>query len=200
VGELFTEALDAAGGRGAVDRALRNPPGAGAETMDAARYLRGDRPRKVAGPAAPAGDRVLKHNDLGALRWLLLLAERIPAADALRAVDGWAGDAYLVSEHQGRVCVKADFAGARPADTDGMAAALGRWAATMPAAGGAEVSRRGGIVELASCDPGAAAPTMAGPSVAGSHVDEAMKLLTDRAGAFVTAVDDGEARVSPPTR
>ena len=70
----------------------------------------------VAAPAA-AGDRVAKHNVFGELRWLLVLAERVPAADALRAADGWAGDAYLVYEHQGRVCVKADFGGARPAES-----------------------------------------------------------------------------------
>ncbi|HYT40106.1 MAG TPA: hypothetical protein VEN99_11375, partial [Acidimicrobiia bacterium] len=210
VGEPFADALDAGDGRSAVDRALRDPPRAEADIMDAVRYLRGDRPRKVAAPVAPPGARVAKRNDLGELRWLLLLAERIPAGDALQAADGWAGDAYLVYEAGGRMCVKADFDGARPAEgdrgagavssQDRMAAALGRWAATMPAAAGAAVSRRGALVELASCDPGPAALSAsgtAGPPPAESHVDEAMKLLTDRASAFVAAVDDGEAHVSP---
>jgi hypothetical protein len=198
VGEPFTEALDGAGGRAAVDRALRHPPPAEAEVMDAARYLRGDRPRKVVAPAVTAGDRVAKRNDLGALRWLLLLAERIPAADALKAVDGWDGDSYLVYEQGGRVCVKADFEGVGPADNDTMAAALGRWAEAMPAAASASVTRPGRVVEVASCDPGAAA--LPGPSAPGSHVDEAMKLLTDRAAAFVTSVDDSQAHVVSPRR
>jgi hypothetical protein len=195
VGEPFVEALDGADGRQGVDRALRTPPPAEAEVMDAARYLRGDRPRNVPVPAPPAGMRVVKRNDLGALRWLLVLAERIPAADALQAVDGWDGDSYLVYEQGGRVCVKADFAGVGRSATDGMAAALDRWTANMPAASGATVTRPGAVVELASCDPGATA--LPGPSTPDSHVDEAMKLLTDRAGAFVTAVDNGEAHVSP---
>lgn len=194
VGEPFVEALDGADGRQGVDRALRTPPPAEAEVMDAARYLRGDRPRNVPVPAPPAGMRVVKRNDLGALRWLLVLAERIPAADALQAVDGWDGDSYLVYEQGGRVCVKADFAGVGRSATDGMAAALDRWTAAMPAASGAAVTRPGAVVELASCDPGVAALPDPTP---GSHVDEAMKLLTDRAGAFVTAVDNGEAHVSP---
>jgi hypothetical protein len=121
------------------------------------------------------------------------LAERIPAADALKAVDGWDGDSYLAYEQGGRMCVKADFMGVRPADTDTMAAALDQWAAAMPAGGGAAVTRSGPVVELASCDPGATA--LPGPSTPGSRVDEAMKLLTDRAGAFVTAVDGGQAHV-----
>jgi hypothetical protein len=70
VGAPFTEALDGTGGRAAVDRALRDPPPAEAEFMDPARYLRGDRPRKVAAPAVTAGARVARRNDLGALRFL----------------------------------------------------------------------------------------------------------------------------------
>jgi hypothetical protein len=54
LGEPFTEVLDAAGGRSAVDRALKSPPGAMGEIIDAARYRRGDHPEKVAEPAAPA--------------------------------------------------------------------------------------------------------------------------------------------------
>ena len=184
-------------GRQAVDRALRTPPPAVAEIMDAARYLRGERPRKVPAPAAPAGDRVVKRNDLGALRWLLLLAERIRAADALRAAGGWAGDAYLAYEHQGRLCVKADIAGLRPAADDEIEEAVARWAKAMPAASRATVSRRGDVVELASCDPGPAA--VSGPSVPGSHVDEAMKLLTDRADA-AAARGPGEGQATVTSR
>ncbi|HEV7861244.1 MAG TPA: hypothetical protein VGR20_01040, partial [Acidimicrobiia bacterium] len=121
VGESFTAALAANGGRRAVDRALRTPPRSQAHTMQTDRYLRGDRPRKVRSPAVPAGDPVAKRNDLGALRWLLFLAERMPATEALKAVDGWDGDAYVAYRHRGRLCVKADFAGEGRAATDEMA-------------------------------------------------------------------------------
>ena len=83
LGEPFMSALAAAGGRAAVDRAFRFPPVSSEQVMDAARYFRGDRPRPVPSPAVAAGDRIIHRNDLGALRWLLVLAERIPAADAL---------------------------------------------------------------------------------------------------------------------
>jgi len=183
VGESFTEAVAAAGGGAAVDRALQSPPAAVAEIMQPARYLRGDRPRAVPAPTAPAGDRVARRDDLGALKWLLLLAERVPAADALRAADAWGGDAYLAYEDAGRICVKADVAGVAPGADDRLAGVLSAWARAMPAASGASVSHRGGVVGLASCDPGPAA--FPGGSVPHSHVDEAMKLLTDRAAAAV---------------
>ena len=199
VGEAFTGALSAAGGEEAVDRALRTPPPAVADTRDPARYPRGARPGAGPGPAAPAGDRVAKRNDLGELRWLLLLAERIPAADALRAADGWGGDAYVAYEDRGRVCVKADLAGLRPSGADDMARALERWAKTMPAAAGATVSRTGGgLVELASCDPGETA--LPGSAVPGSHVDEAMKRLTDRVGAAADAASAGAGQATVSTR
>jgi hypothetical protein len=185
IGESFTQAVAADGGPAAVDRALKAPPPAVAEIMQPARYLRGDHPRTVQAPAAPPGDRVAKRNDLGALKWLLLLAERIPAADALRAADAWGGDAYVAYEDAGRICVKADVDGAAPGADDGLATALTAWARAMPAASGASVSHRGGVVELASCDPGPAA--FPGGAVKGSHVDEAVKLLTDRAAAAVSA-------------
>jgi hypothetical protein len=68
-----------------------------------------------------------------------------------------------------------------------MARALTAWARAMPPAAGATVAHRGGVVEAASCDPGAGALPMAGGSVPGSHVEEAMKLLTDRAAAGVSS-------------
>jgi hypothetical protein len=195
VGEAFTEVLAADGGEDAVDRALRTPPAAVADTMDPARARRGDRPVPVPVPAAPTGDRVAKRNDLGELRWLLVLAERIPSADALRAADGWAGDAYVAYEHQGRVCVRADVAALRPAAGDELIRALDRWTATMPATAGATVSRTGtGLVEVASCDPGAAA--LPGSEVPGSHVDEAMKLVDDRVAAAAGQPGAKEATVS----
>ena len=195
VGEAFTEVLAAAGGEEAVDRALRAPPWSVAAVIDVARYRRGERPRPVPAPRPPPGDRVARRNDLGELRWLLVLAERIPAADALRAADGWGGDASVAYEHQGRVCVRADYAGTTPAATDEMAGALRRWAGTMPPAAGATVGRTaGGAVEVASCDPGEGA--LSGASVPGSHVDEAVKLLNDRA----TAAADAAGHTTVSTR
>ena len=191
VGEAFTEVLAAHGGEEAVDGALRTPPPAVADAMDPERYRRGDQPLAVAAPAAPAGDRVAKRNVFGELRWLLVLAERVPAADALRAADGWGGDAYLAYEHQGRVCVKAEVAGLRPAATDELARALGRWAKAMPAPAGATAGRRGDVVEVASCDPGEAG--LPGSSVRGSQVDEAVRLLDDRANAAADKAAGGSA-------
>jgi hypothetical protein len=128
----------------------------------------------------PAGAKAVRRNDLGALRWTLVLAERLPAGDAFQAARGWAGDAYRAYEDGGHVCVKAEFAGVDPPATETMAAALGRWAALMPAASGAAVTRRGPTVEVTSCDPGAAA--FPGGAVPGSQADEAMTLIVEAAG------------------
>ena len=93
----------------------------------------------------------------------------------------------------------AGFAGRRPEDGDEMARALDRWAKTMPAAAGATVSRTGGgLVELASCDPGETA--LPGSSVPNSHVDEAMKLLTDRVNAAADAASAGAGQATVSTR
>jgi hypothetical protein len=49
--------------------------------------------------------------DLGAITWYLLLAERLDPRTALRAVDGWGGDSYVIYRSQGRFCVRAAFQG-----------------------------------------------------------------------------------------
>jgi hypothetical protein len=197
VGYPFTDDLAAQAGRAAVDRAFRSPPRAVAYVIDLARYRRGERPAAVTPSPAPAGAKVLRRNDVGELRWMLVLAERLPAGDAFRAAQGWAGDADLAYEASGRVCVKADFAGVAPPATDVMEAALRRWAAAMPPGAGATVTRRPAAVEVASCDPGAAA--FPGGAVAGSQAEEAMTMLVEAAGGGDQPAGAPENAHSAPT-
>lgn len=156
--------------------------------MDVARYLAGDEPLEVETSALEAGDHRIEEADFGTLSWLFMLAERIPAPEALAAADGWGGDAYVAFERDGRVCTLSTFVGDTAADTDEMAQALDRWAAAPSAQ--ASVRRSGSGVELLSCDPGAKASS---PSVAGAGIgaEAAMALLITRANAFAGALDGG---------
>jgi type 1 glutamine amidotransferase len=88
LGEPFVTALVAARGPEAVDDALRHPPASEEQLMDVARFLAGDEPQPVRAPRLQADDRVIDKTDFGTLSWLFLLAERIPAAEALGAADG----------------------------------------------------------------------------------------------------------------
>ena len=193
LGEPFVEALVADGGLRAVDRALRNPPASEEQLMDAARYLEDDQPLPVESPKLAKGDRLIDRADFGTFSWLVMLAERIPARDALVAVDGWGGDAYLAFERQGKVCVRAAFTGDTRRDTDEMAAALDAWARAMPP-GAATISRTGGqpgeaapvVVEVFSCDPGVTAE----PAGAG-QASEVLTLLASRASVFAGVLDSG---------
>jgi hypothetical protein len=189
LGEPFVTALVAARGAKAVDEALRRPPATEEQLMDVRRFLAGDDRRPVKTPRPADGDRVIEERDFGTLSWLFLLAERIPAFDALAAADGWGGDAYLAFERDGKVCTRAAFVGDTAADTDEMTRALDRWATGLPA-GQASVRRSGAAVELSSCDPGleAAGPTLSG---AGSGPEVAMALLATRATTFAGALDGG---------
>ena len=189
LGEPFVTALVAARGPEAVDEALRHPPASEEQLMDVARFLAGDDPRRVDTPDLEAGDELIEEADFGTLSWLFMLAERIPAADARAAADGWGGDAYLVFERDGRVCTRSVFVGDTAVDTDEMAGALQRWAAATP--GEASVARSRSGVELLSCDPGAeasAAPSMSG---VGQGAEAAMALLVTRASTFAAALDGG---------
>jgi hypothetical protein len=198
LGEPFVAALVADGGLRAVDRALRNPPASEEQLMDAAHFLEGDDPLPVHSPKLAKGDRLIDRADFGTFSWLVMLSERIPARDALVAVDGWGGDAYVAFERQGKVCVRAAFTGDRRRDTDEMAAALDAWALAMPP-GAASVSRRGhpgaegasAVVEVFSCDPGPAAE----PAGAG-HTPEVMILLANRASVFAGVLGHGASSVN----
>jgi hypothetical protein len=189
LGEPFVESLVADGGQRALDRALRHPPASEEQLMDPARYLEGDDPLPVDPVELAKGDRLIERADFGTLSWLVMLADRIPATEALAAVDGWGGDTYAAFEHQGKVCVRATFTGDTRQDTEEMATALDGWARAMPP-GAATVSRTdnhaGHQVEVFSCDPGPAAEP-----AGNGHSSEAMTLLVNRASLFAAALGHG---------
>ena len=194
LGEPFVYAIEAAGGRRAVDEALREPPLTEEQLVDATRFLAGEKPKRVTAPKLPEGARLIDDADFGTLTWMFMLSERMPIADALDAVDGWGGDHFISYELDDQICAAVRFAGDTRADTAEMGAALDRWAAAMPAAAEAEVTRAkdGRTVAVTSCDPGpdAESSDCAGGSVA------ALDLLATRAhllGAFLDGGASAEA-------
>lgn len=136
-----------------INKALRTPPRTEEQLLDPYVYLDGDAPLAVERPALGGGEEASEEGDFGALTWFLLLAEHLDPRQALRATDGWGGDAYVAFDRSGRTCVRSAFRGDTPSDTDEMTTALQEWSASVPA-NDASVSRRGDDVVLESCDPG----------------------------------------------
>ncbi len=186
LGGPFVFAIEAAEGRRAVNEALVEPPLTEEQLMDATRFLAGEKPETVTVPKVPKGARLIDDTDFGTLTWMFMLSERMPAADALDAVDGWGGDHFISYELDDQVCAAVRFAGDTRADTAEMGDALDRWAAAMPASAEAELTRAkdGTTLTVTSCDPGPEAESSdsAGGSVA------ALDVLATRAhllGAFI---------------
>ena len=154
VGPPFVATLKAKGGNPAVDEAIKTPPASEAALLDLFTYLKNTTPLTVQPPDLGEGQTKIDASGIGATTWYLMLARRLPAADAIKSIDGWGGDSSLTyTETTGRVCVKARYQGKTSADTDTMAALLDEWVAQSPA-DTALTTRDGSVIELQSCDPG----------------------------------------------
>jgi hypothetical protein len=137
---------------GALDRAFRDPPTTDEQVLDPVAFVQHARAAHVPPPKLDTGDkRQGSPSDFGAFTLYLVLASRLDIATALKAATGWGGDASVGFERAGRECVRVDFRGDRPHDAREIAHALTSWRATLPT-GAATVSRRGGTVELTSCE------------------------------------------------
>ena len=98
---------------------------------------------------------------MGAGWWFAVLASRLDAASSWIVASTWAGDQAVTLLRDDQVCVKATV---RTVDTESLDLwefVLTDWVARGPAASGAAVTRTGGEVMLASCDPGIDADTRA---------------------------------------
>jgi hypothetical protein len=187
LGEPFVDLLAAVGGNEAVDRALKSPPASEEQLLDPFRYLAGDAPLPVAEPALEKGEKRLDGGNFGAFGLYLMLSQRLAARDALKAVDGWGGDNYVYFTRQGRSCVRADFAGDNPGETDQLSDALQAWARAMPP-GAASVVRHDGTVELDACDPGV------GAKIGGPRLADAVSWPVVRTYSAVGAIKAGASQ------
>lgn len=153
LGEGLMEALLLDGGPSRINQAFVEPPTSEEHLLDPFTYLDRDDPIEVPTPALGSGETEADAGDLGAITWYLLLAERLDPRSALRAVDGWGGDSYVIYRSQGRFCVRTAFQGDDVAETAEMERALTAWVDTMPQTSAA-LTRDGPVLTLLSCDPG----------------------------------------------
>lgn len=135
-------------------------------------------------PELPSGAKEVDSGTFGAPSWLFVLAERIPPRVALKAADGWGGDAYVAYERNDRTCVRIDYVGDSRRDVTELQAALRSWVARGPR-GTAHVTTQGKGLRLDSCDPG----RKARPGTGGSQ--DALQLAVARAQIAVEVLPEG---------
>ncbi len=162
LGPSFVNLADA--GRGGlrldrIDAVYRRLPRTSAELFDPITYF--DRASfKSIDPPRIAGSTGRRDDVLGASVLFLMLSERIDAATAMRAVDGWRGDAVRsgVVKRDGhrRVCVAATVRLASAGDAEELRSALGAWRQQLAQPDQASVSANAQRREVTfrSCDPG----------------------------------------------
>jgi hypothetical protein len=192
LGEAMLAVAVEQGGDRAVDDLFRRPPTTEEHQLDPWTLVQDHAVAiDVPEPKLAEGDEEFDGGPFGAVSWLLVLAERIPVEDALKAADGWGGDAYVAFERDGASCVRIDYRGDTRLDLRQMKLALETWVGRLPKAP-ASVHRTGSLVTFESCDPG---PTAA--SVASQHSQDALSLALSRTYLSVNLADNGfEPRVA----
>ncbi|HEX5086919.1 MAG TPA: hypothetical protein VFV89_03865 [Nocardioides sp.] len=149
------------GGDGAVDGLFRSPPRTDEQQLDPWTMLADHQGvLTVPEPEVPSGAKAFDEGSFGAISWLMVLSERLPAAQALTAVDGWGGDSYAAYQQDGVSCVSVGYRGDTPADLAQMNSALRTWVAKGPKKS-AGVSKQDQTLVFHSCDPGKGAPKVA---------------------------------------
>ncbi len=132
LGEAMLDLAIAIDGNDAVDALFRDPPTTEEHLLDPWTLLEDDDAAlDVRKPKLPAGKKELDSGPFGALTWFLLLAERLPLADAFDAADGWGGDSYIAFERAGGTCVRINDISDSAADRVQMQDALHAWIAAL---------------------------------------------------------------------
>ena len=153
LGEVFLGQRISEGGERAVDAALTEPPDTSEQVLFP--QLFAPREPRVEVPPPPADGEIVDDGVVGALFLLGLLSASdspVNQSDAFRAVQGWGGDWAVTWTDGDLACVRADFVGDTPGDTDELESALARWAEGRE---GAQVTRVDERARLESCGGGA---------------------------------------------
>ena len=99
---------------------------------------------------------------MGLAYWYYVLAGRLDDQQAWLAATSWAGDTTTVSSNTGGVCVSSTIAAYTDGGAGALKAAFDSWAAAGPLEARATVQQlENNRIAIMSCDPGAAAVTMA---------------------------------------
>ncbi len=156
------------GGDDEVDNLFRSPPKTEEQQLDPWTLIADHQGSlTVPEPDLPDGAKSFDDGVFGAVGWLMVLSERLPAQQALTAVDGWGGDSYVAYDLDGVSCVSVDYRADTPEDLAQMQTSLRAWAAKGPK-GSANLTRDDATLVFTSCDPGKrAAKVASGKSAAG---------------------------------
>jgi len=164
LGEALLAVAVQQGGEKAVDDLFRSPPKTEEQQLDPWTLVADHQGfLNVPAPELPEGAKSFDDGAFGALTWLMVLSERLPAAQALTAVDGWGGDAYAAYDLDGASCVSIDYRADTPQDLAQMKSALQAWVARGPK-GSAGVKKHELTLVFHSCDPGTDAKVASGRS------------------------------------
>jgi hypothetical protein len=156
LGPLMLDAVIAKQKVAGIDKLFEHPPTSDSAYLTPSTLLDGSKFETVAPPKLRHGEkRVGAPDSFGAFALYQVLASRIDPADALKAVDGWGGDAMINFRRGSTTCLRSTFVGRDRGKTALIGAALKQWAAAMPP--GAATVENGKQVVLTTCDPGAAA-------------------------------------------
>jgi hypothetical protein len=185
-GEALLEVATQEGGDEAVDALFESPPTTEEHQLDPWSLIEDEEEAMdVAEPELAAGEEEFDEDPFGALGWLVVLGERLPAKQAFLAADGWGGDAYVAFERHEVSCIRVNYRGESAEDLDEMETALTDWAEAGPD-GAANVRTDGEMLVFESCDPGPDAPAAA---TGGSK--DAVSLALSRTYLSATLVDSG---------
>lgn len=161
LGEALLLVATQDGGDEAVDDLFASPPTTEEHQLDPWTLVEDEEEAiDVAEPELDTGEEEVDDGPFGALSWMLVLAERIPAKQAFEAADGWGGDAYVAFERDDVSCVRVAYEGDTEQDLEEMRIALDDWVAAGPD-GSARVEAAGAGLQLESCDAGRDAKAVA---------------------------------------
>lgn len=172
LGEIAVTRAADGGGNAGVDALFKTPPTHQIQIVQP--WLMGTAwtSPSFAKPTLSHGETELDRGEFGAFDLYLVLSDRIPAAQALAAADGWGADQYVGYSQGKRSCVRAAFTGQSAADTQRLESALSRWATGSH--GSATASLSGTTATLNACDPGTSVATPV------DHSQAALTLLGTR--------------------
>lgn len=154
LGEIFVDALEAAGGERAVDAAFQDPPTTSEQVLFPPLYVA--REQRIEVPPPPADGEIVDQGVVGALFWFGLFTtgdSTVAPQDAFGAIEGWGGDWAVTWEDGDAACVRIDVVGDTEQDTAELEESMSAWA---DGSGVADVQTVDGRVRLESCVAGAA--------------------------------------------
>ena len=153
--DLLHAVIDKKGQSGR-DELFTRPPISEEQIVLPASYLTGQPVQKVKSPKLVAGEKLVQGSadDFGMVSLLVVMAERIDYTVAWAAVQGWAGDAVVAFERDGRTCVRLDVAFDQASQAERFEAAFDQWSKGFRATH----TRADRTVHVEACDPGTAGP------------------------------------------